>query len=123
MYADRITGSMERAIAETDRRRTRQIAYNEEHGITPQTIVKQVRDVMEGARSDRKGRGRIRKVAEPKTEYLDLTPDQAVRQIAKLEKQMYQHARDLEFEEAARVRDDIDELRRAGFGMPDAKAG
>jgi len=123
MYADRITGSMERAIAETDRRRNRQIEFNEEHGITPQTIVKRVRDVMEGARSDGKGRGRIRKVAEPKAEYLDLTPDQALRQIGKLEKQMYQHARDLEFEEAARVRDDIDELRRAGFGMPDAKAG
>ncbi|NND37606.1 MAG: excinuclease ABC subunit UvrB [Gammaproteobacteria bacterium] len=123
MYADRITGSMERAIAETDRRRTRQIEFNEEHGITPQTIIKRVRDVMEGARSDGKGRGRIRRVAEPKTEYLDLTPDEALRRIAKLEKQMYQHARDLEFEEAARVRDEIDELRRAGFGMPDAKAG
>jgi len=123
MYADRITGSMERAIAETDRRRTRQIEFNEEHGITPQTIVKRVRDVMEGARSDGKGRGRIRKVAEPKAEYLDLTPDQALRRIVKLEKQMYQHARDLEFEEAARVRDEMDELRRAGFGMPDAKAG
>ncbi|MFW2405091.1 MAG: excinuclease ABC subunit UvrB [Gammaproteobacteria bacterium] len=123
MYADRITGSMERAIAETDRRRTRQIEFNEEHGITPQTIVKRVRDVMEGARSEGKGRGRMRKVAEPKADYLDLTPDEALRRIAKLEKQMYQHARDLEFEEAARVRDEIDEIRRAGFGMPDTKAG
>ena len=123
MYADRMTGSMERAIAETDRRRNKQIEFNAAHGITPQTIRKQVRDVMEGARAAGRGRGRLRRVAEPKAEYLDLTPDQALQRIAKLEKQMYQHARDLEFEQAAKLRDDIDELRRAGFGMPDAKAG
>ena len=123
MYADRVTGSMERAIAETDRRRDKQIEFNEAHGITPQTIRKRVRDVMEGARSERRGRGKLRKVAEPKTDYLDLTPEQALQRIAKLEKQMYRHARDLEFEDAARLRDDVDELRRAGFGLPDAKAG
>jgi excinuclease ABC subunit B len=123
MYADRVTGSMERAIAETDRRRDKQIEFNEAHGITPQTIRKRVRDVMEGARSERRGRGKLRKVAEPKTDYLDLTPEQALQRIAKLEKQMYRHARDLEFEDAARLRDDVDELRRAGFGLPDVKAG
>jgi len=123
MYADRMTGSMERAIAETDRRRNKQIEFNAAHGITPQTIRKQVRDVMEGARAAGRGRGRLRRVAEPKAEYLDLTPDQALQRIAKLEKQMYQHARDLEFEQAAKLRDDIDELRRAGFGLPEAKAG
>jgi excinuclease ABC subunit B len=122
MYADRVTGSMERAIAETDRRRDKQIEFNEAHGITPQTIRKRVRDVMEGARSERRGRGKLRKVAEPKTDYLNLTPEQALQRIAKLEKQMYRHARDLEFEDAARLRDDVDELRRAGFGLPDAKA-
>ncbi len=123
MYADRLTGSMERAIAETDRRRRKQIDFNAAHGITPQTIRKQVRDVMEGARAEGKGRGRVRRVAEPKTEYLDLTPDAAIRRIEQLEKQMYQHARDLEFEEAARVRDEIEELRRVGFGLPEALAG
>ena len=123
MYADRVTGSMERAIAETDRRRMKQIEFNERHGITPQTIRKQVRDVMEGARSEGRGRGRVRRVAEPKTGYLDLAPEQALQRMAELEKQMHQHARDLEFEEAAQLRDEIDELRRAGFGLPEAKAG
>ncbi len=120
MYADRITGSMERAIAETERRREKQIASNKELGITPQTILKQVRDVMEGARSQGKGRGRARRVAEPRTDYAHLTPDSALKSIAVLEKQMHRHARDLEFEEAAQVRDEIEELRRAGFGLPDA---
>ncbi len=122
MYADRMTGSMERAIAETDRRRQKQIASNEEHGITPQTIRKQVRDVMEGARSAGHGRGRLRRVAEPRTEYADLTPQQALKQIAVLEKQMYQHARDLEFEQAAQIRDEIDALHRDGLGLADASA-
>jgi len=125
MYADRMTGSMERAIAEMDRRRKKQIEYNEVHGITPQTIRKEVRDVMEGARSEGKGRGRgrDRKVAEPKADYRNLTPQKAMQRIKKLEKQMFQHARDLEFEEAAQLRDEIDALRRAGFGLPASKAG
>lgn len=122
MYADRMTGSMERAIAETERRREKQIAANKRSGITPQTIRKQVRDVMEGARSQGtgRGRGRARRVAEPKSGYADLTPAAALKNIVALEKQMHLHARDLEFEEAARVRDEIEELRRAGFGLPDA---
>jgi excinuclease ABC subunit B len=123
MYADRVTGSMERAIAEMDRRRNKQIEYNEIHGITPQTIRKEVRDIMEGARSEGRGRGRGRKVAEPKTDYRNLTPERAMQRIKKLEKTMFQHARDLEFEEAARLRDEIDDLRRAGFGLPASKAG
>ncbi|MFQ5635855.1 MAG: helicase-related protein, partial [Gammaproteobacteria bacterium] len=123
MYADRVTGSMERAIAETDRRRSKQIDFNAAHGITPRTISKRVRDVMEGARSEGRGRGRLRRVAEPKTDYLDLTPGEAIQRMAQLEKQMYQHARDLEFEDAARLRDTIEELRRAGFGFGEARAG
>jgi len=123
MYADRMTGSMERAIAETDRRRNKQIEFNAAHDITPQTIRKRVRDVMEGARSEGRGRGRMRKVAEPKPDYLDLTPEQALQRIAKLEKQMYRHARDLEFEDAARIRDEVDEMRRAGFGLPEVQSG
>ncbi|MDP6675087.1 MAG: excinuclease ABC subunit UvrB [Gammaproteobacteria bacterium] len=118
MYADRITGSMQRAIAETDRRRQKQLASNERHGITPKTIRKEVRDVMEGARSAGKGRGRARRVAEPRAEYTDLTPEQALKQIVVLEKKMYQHARDLEFEQAAQVRDEIDILRRDSLGLP-----
>ena len=121
MYADRITGSMERAIAETDRRRKMQIESNKQHGITPQTIRKQVRDVMEGARSAGRGRGRARRIAEPKTDYTDLPPEQALKRIVTLEKKMYQHARDLEFELAANVRDEIDALRRDGLGLADVR--
>ena len=114
---------MERALAEMDRRREKQVAYNEANGITPRSILKQVRDVMEGARSDGKGRGRLRKVGEPKTDYRDLSPQQALQKLKKLEKQMHQHARDLEFEEAAQIRDDIEELRRVGFGLSTSKVG
>jgi len=123
MYADRVTGSMERAIAETDRRRQKQIASNEQHGVTPQTIRKQVRDVMEGARSAGRGRGRARRVAEPWSEYANLSPEQALKRIVVLEKKMHQHARDLEFEQAAQVRDEIDGLRRDGLGLPAARVG
>ena len=123
MYADRITGSMERAISETDRRRRIQIESNECNGVTPQTIRKQVRDIMEGARSAGKGRGRARRVAEPDTTYADLGPEQALKRIVQLEKKMYQHARDLEFEQAAQVRDEIDGLRRNGLGLADVRTG
>jgi excinuclease ABC subunit B len=123
MYADRITGSMERATAEMDRRRQRQIEFNKTHGITPKSIQKQVRDVMEGARSDRAGGGGLAKVAEPRFDYAQLTPEQALKRMRKLEKTMYRHARDLEFEEAAVVRDEIDALRKYGLGLPDTKAG
>jgi excinuclease ABC subunit B len=121
MYADRITGSMQRAIAETDRRRRKQIEFNQLHGIQPRSIVKQVRDVMDGARSELP-RG-ARRVAEPRSEYRDLSPEQLMKQIARLEKQMFSHARNLEFEAAAQLRDQIQELRRIGFGLPERKTG
>ncbi len=123
MYADRVTGSMERALAEMDRRRQRQLEFNQEHGITPKTIMKAVRDVMEGAHSPPKGRGRDRRAAEARPSYPPMTPAAALKQIAQLEKTMFRHARDLEFEEAARLRDEIDGLRQASLGLPDAKAG
>jgi excinuclease ABC subunit B len=121
MYADRITGSMQRAIAETDRRRRKQIEFNQLHGIQPRSIVKQVRDVMDGARSELP-RG-ARRVAEPRSEYRNLSPEQLMKQIARLEKQMFSHARNLEFEAAAQLRDQIQELRRIGFGLPERKTG
>jgi excinuclease ABC subunit B len=123
MYADRVTGSMQRAIAETDRRREKQVAFNHAHGITPVTIRKQVRDIMEGARNAGRSRGRIRKTAEPAPDYANLSIEQVVQRLKKLEQKMYRHARDLEFEEAARVRDEIDQLRHFGLGLPDSKAG
>jgi excinuclease ABC subunit B len=123
MYADRVTGSMERAIAEMDRRRQKQVEFNAEHGIEPRSISKEVRDVMEGARSKLVKRGRGRRAAEQRPDYSALSPEEALQRLRKLEKQMHQHARDLEFEEAAQLRDEIHELRQAGFGLPSTKAG
>ena len=115
LYADRITRSMQAAIAETDRRRARQVEYNQEHGIVPTTIVRPVTDILEGIRSDgaseRGARGSARKVAEAQADYAALRPEQLAAQLKRMEQQMYQHARDLEFEQAARLRDDIARLK------------
>ncbi len=124
LYADEITGSMQRAIEETGRRRAKQIAYNEVHGITPRTVRKRVADIMEGAAPGAPGVPRAAKqVAEPAAEYAALTPETAMRRIAELEKAMYAHARNLEFEEAARLRDQIEHIRAQGLGLPDKDAG
>ena len=105
LYADKITDSMKAAIDETERRRARQISFNAEHGIVPQQIKKQVRDLIDGVYHDEngsKGRGRSKlKVGEIRNE------DDAVKEIAKLEKAMQAAARDLQFEEAAQIRDKI----------------
>jgi len=121
LYADKMTGSMERAIKETTRRREWQVAHNEKHGIVPQSIVKQVADVMEAAYPV-PGRGR-RRIAEDATAYESLTPEQVIRKAQKLEKRMLKHARDLEFEEAARLRDKIQKMREIGLGINDKLAG
>jgi excinuclease ABC subunit B len=116
LYADSMTGSMERAINETNRRRQKQLAYNKEHHIEPRTIRKNVQDIMEGARASPRGRQRRRGRNEDK--YRHLTPDQIAAKLRVLEKQMYRHARDLEFEKAAQVRDEIALLRQDGLGLP-----
>ena len=114
LYADRITGSMERAIGETERRRARQAAYNKEHGITPTSIRKAVADVMEGARSGPvTGVQRYARVAEEVAEYAGMPPEKLARKLRQLEKQMYQHAQNLEFEDAARLRDQIRHIRES----------
>ncbi len=123
MYADRETGSMARALAETDRRRNRQLAFNSEHGVVPRTITKQVREIMEGARDGAPGRSRGRRVAEAVPDYSGLTPEHTLKKIAVLEKKMHQHARDLEFEEAAKIRDEIGALRFHVLGLSDSKTG
>jgi excinuclease ABC subunit B len=120
LYADTITGSMRRAIDETERRRARQIAFNEEHGITPRGIRKRIADIME-----REGAGspdtaeHYARVAEESKPYARLSTAEAVKRIRELEQRMQQHARDLEFEEAAQVRDEIRKLQRHALGEPD----
>ncbi len=124
MYADRVTGSMERAMAETRRRREKQLAFNAEHGITPRTISKAVADIMEGARSSRpQRRGRAARVADAAPAQLLASPEVLLKKAARLEKEMYHHARELEFEEAARLRDEIEALRKQALGVPDQLAG
>jgi excinuclease ABC subunit B len=112
MYADKVTGSMQRAIDETERRRARQRAYNEEHGITPKTIEKAVTDIMDDAHAVAPAdRERDLKVAETAARYRKMSAAELGRTIAEMEKQMIRHAELLEFEEAAEIRDRISQLR------------
>jgi len=116
LYADRITGSMERAIGETERRRARQIAFNAAHGITPQTIRKAVADILESAMPGAPMKARAyARVAEEIVEYANLTPQQMAKKVKALEKEMYAFAKDLEFEKATAVRDKIKELQGKGL--------
>jgi excinuclease ABC subunit B len=122
LYADRITGSMQRAMDETQRRREKQVAYNLEHGVTPRTIRKGVQDVMEGARADSTDFGykvgKKKRGAEQAAPNLRmLSPEQIVREIKRLEAQMYKHARNLEFEEAAKLRDAIEKMKQIELGL------
>jgi excinuclease ABC subunit B len=124
LYADQITRSMQHALDETERRRAKQLAFNETHGITPQTIRKNVTDVMEGARAEGEdGKGSGGRAAEPRLVYEALTPEEIMKRIKKLEQAMFQHARELEFEDAARLRDEIEKLKKQELGLADSMAG
>ncbi|HVQ60917.1 MAG TPA: excinuclease ABC subunit UvrB [Burkholderiales bacterium] len=115
LYADRVTESMQRAIGETDRRRAKQIEFNAKHGITPIGISKQVRDMIEGAR-DFENEGFQLQAAQEQARYESMSEKQLGREIKRLEKQMLDHARNLEFEKAAEARDRLAELKRKFFG-------
>ena len=120
LYADKMTGSMERAIAETDRRREKQVQHNTEHGIIPKGVVKSVQDIMEGARRmPTRGRAKGRKVAEERAsfgaEIAELSPAALARKIQQIEGQMHEHAKNLEFEEAAAMRDQLAEIKQRAF--------
>ena len=120
LYADRMTGSMERALGETERRREKQVAFNLEHGITPASILKAVADVMESARTGGlSGRREALALADEAAPYHAQSPELLMQKIKKLEEQMYRHARDLEFEEAAKIRDQMRHIRKYGLGLPD----
>jgi len=112
LYADKMTGSIERAMQETNRRREKQQQYNLERDITPQSVQKAVRDIMEGAYGDNSVRGKLySKVSEEVVKYHALSPEALKKKIAELEKKMYEHAHNLEFEEAAKIRDLIKEIQ------------
>ncbi|HET7793242.1 MAG TPA: excinuclease ABC subunit UvrB [Rhizobacter sp.] len=115
LYADKITDSMKLALGETERRRAKQIAHNTEQGITPRSIQKQVRDLIDGVYSE-KTKGQQRELEAAAVEAL--SEKDLSKRIKQLEKQMLEHARNLEFEKAARVRDQLAMLREQAFGAP-----
>jgi len=120
LYADTVTGSMQRAMDETERRRQKQIEFNLAHNITPRGVEKSVQDIMEGARRmPARGKGRAKQVAEARLAYADdvanLTPVALARRLKQLEARMHEHAKNLEFEQAAALRDQLAELRQLAF--------
>jgi excinuclease ABC subunit B len=117
LYADRITESMRKAISETDRRRAKQVAYNEEHGITPQSIVKRIKDIIDSAYDVDDERVSL-KAAQTQAKYLAMSEKEVSKEIARLEKEMLQAAKNLEFEKAAQVRDQLKKLRESVFLSP-----
>nr|WP_315488196.1 excinuclease ABC subunit UvrB [uncultured Rhodoferax sp.] len=120
LYADKITDSMERAIGETERRRKKQIAHNLERGITPKAIVKKVRDLIDGVYSEKAGKEaeRLERDAMQRAQVEDMSEKDISREIKRLEKLMMEHARNLEFEKAAKVRDQLHILKEQAFGAP-----
>jgi excinuclease ABC subunit B len=129
LYGDTITDSMRQAIDETERRRQKQTAHNEAHGITPTTVSKAVKEIIEGVPGMRVGaptreqRAENLRAAEEAAQYGGLAPDALSRLLAKLEKQMFAHAKNLEFEQAAAVRDKINSIKAGMFGVIEGGAG
>ncbi len=120
LYADKVTDSMARAMGETQRRRKKQVAHNLEQGITPRAIVKKVRDLIDGVYSEKAGKEaeRLERDAMQRAQVEDMSEKDISREIKRLEKLMMEHARNLEFEKAARVRDQLSHLKAQAFGAP-----
>jgi len=116
LYADRVTDSMKRAIAETDRRRNKQVAFNLKHGITPKGVFKRIKDMIDGV-YDSEQVAEEMAAAEAEARYEAMSEKQVAREIKSLEKQMLEHARNLEFEKAAKARDRLTEIRKRLFGV------
>ncbi len=117
LYADRITDSMAKAMGETERRRNKQIAFNLEHNITPKSVVKRIKDLIDGVYSEKSGK-EADKLLMQKALVEDMSEKDVSREIKRLEKQMVEHAKNLEFEKAAKVRDQLHMLKEQAFGAP-----
>jgi excinuclease ABC subunit B len=120
LYADRMTESMKKAIGETERRRTKQVAHNLAMGITPRSIVKEVRDLIDGVYSEKAGKeaDRLEREAVQRAKVEDMSEKDVSKAIKQLEKQMMEHAKNLDFEKAAQVRDQLQMLKAQAFGAP-----
>ncbi len=119
LYADRMTDSMRMAIGETERRRNKQIDFNILHGITPRSVVKRVKDLIDGVYSEKSGK-EAEKIELQKAQVEDMSEKDVSREIKRLEKQMVEHAKNLEFEKAAKIRDQLHILKEQAFGAPGA---
>jgi excinuclease ABC subunit B len=115
LYADRITDSMKRAIDETERRRNKQIAFNVENNITPRSVVKRIKDLIDGVYSEKSGK-EAEKFEMQKALIEDMSEKDVAREIKRLEKLMIEHAKNLEFEKAANVRDQLSQIKAQAFG-------
>ena len=116
LYADRTTDSIKRALQETDRRRGRQIEFNAKHAITPKGVMKRIKDLIDGV-YDSEAAARELKAAQAEARYESMSEKQLAREIKALERQMLEFARNLEFEKAAKARDQLGELRKRVFGV------
>jgi excinuclease ABC subunit B len=115
LYADRITDSMKKAIGETERRRNKQIAFNLENNITPRSVVKRIKDLIDGVYSEKSGK-EAERFEMQKAMVEDMSEKDVAREIKRLEKLMIEHAKNLEFEKAARVRDQLSQIKAQAFG-------
>jgi excinuclease ABC subunit B len=116
LYADQVTDSIRRAIGETDRRRAKQVTYNEAHGITPKGVIKRIKDLIDGVYDAGTSEASFA-AAQAEARYEGMSEKQVAREIKLLEKKMLEHAKNLEFEEAAKVRDRLGELKKRIFGV------